>query len=104
MVCDPVTVTGIKEAVAALETKGLTNAEIERRWGILLDRLRGHVGSFPALQAAGPSQDDAAFCLFLHTLAIRTMRFSPAWASAVAARLGITAPVSNASAKMDGSA
>jgi hypothetical protein len=91
MVCDPVTVTGIKEAVAALETKGLTSAEIERRWGVLVDRLLGHVGSFPALQAAELSQNDAAYCLFLHTLAIRTMRFSPAWASAVAARLGVTA-------------
>jgi pimeloyl-ACP methyl ester carboxylesterase len=93
MVCDPVTVTGIKDAVVALEAKGLTGAEIERRWSVLLDRLLGHVGSFPALQADEPSQHDAAYCLFLHSLAIRTMRFSPSWATAVAARLGITRPV-----------
>jgi len=98
MVCDPVTVTGIKDAVAALEAKGLTGAEIERRWSVLLDRLLGHVGSFPALQADEPSQHDAAYCLFLHSLAIRTMRFSPSWASAVASRLGITRPVAIADA------
>ena len=97
MVCDPVTVTGIKDAVAALEAKGLTNAEIERRWSALLERLLRHVGSFPALQADEPSQHDAAYCLFLHSLAIRTMRFSPSWASAVASRLGITRSVKGAS-------
>jgi hypothetical protein len=97
MVCDPVTVTGIKDAVAALEAKGLTSAEIERRWSALLDRLLRNVGSFPALQADEPSQHDAAYCLFLHALAIRTMRFSPSWASAVASRLGITRPVKDAS-------
>jgi hypothetical protein len=91
MVCDPLTVTSIKEGVAALEVKGLTSAEIERRWNALLERLLRHVASFPALPDAESSQHDAAYCLFLHALAIRTMRFSPAWASAVAARLGVTA-------------
>jgi hypothetical protein len=89
--------------VAALEAKELTGTEIEWRWSVLLDRLLRHVGSFPALHADEPSQHDVAYCLFLPWLAIRTMRFSPSWASAVASRLGITRPVAVAvAAALDG--
>ncbi len=91
MVGDPTTVTRIKEAVAALEAKGLTGAEIESRWQRLIGRLHTEVGGFAALPSADPGRSDAAFCLFLHSLAIRTMRFSPSWPKSVATRLGIPA-------------
>ena len=89
MVGDPATVSKIKNAVAALEVKGLTPAEIESRWNQLVGRLRTEVGAFAALPSADPGRSDAAFCLFLHSLAIRTMRFSPSWPKTVATRLGI---------------
>jgi Helicase HerA, central domain len=90
MVNDPRTVSRIRDAVAALEASGLTATEIESRWSDLIDRLYTEVGAFAALPSADPGRADAAFCLFLHSLAIRTMRFSTAWPLAVAARLGIT--------------
>jgi hypothetical protein len=90
MVSDPVTVTRIKDAVAALEVKGLTAAEIESRWKVLTGRLYAEVGGFSALPSADPGRSDSAFCLFLHSLAIRTMRFSPSWSAAVTDHLGIT--------------
>jgi hypothetical protein len=92
MVCDPVTVGQAKDAVAALEATGLDVGELESRWETLLKRLRDKVGSFPALPADSAGRDDVAYCLFLHALAIRTMRFSPAWPAAVATRLGIAQP------------
>ena len=52
-------------------------------------RCRARVTSFGALPSEGSAVDDAAYCLFVHTLAIRTMKFSPAWPRAVAKRLGI---------------
>ena len=91
MVGDPTTVTRIKEAVAALEVKGLSGAEIESRWKHLIGRLHTEVGGFAALPSADPGRSDAAFCLFLHSLAIRTMRFSPSWPKSVATRLGLPA-------------
>jgi hypothetical protein len=91
MVGDPMTVSKIKDAVAALEVKGLTGAEIESRWKQLVSRLHTEVGAFAALPSADPGRSDAAFCLFLHSLAIRTMRFSPSWPKSVATRLGIPA-------------
>lgn len=92
MVCDPLVVSSIKEAVAALEVSGLSAEDIEARWATLVGKLRTQVASFPALPATGPGQSDVAYCLFLHALAVRTMRFSAAWPTAVAARLGITGP------------
>jgi hypothetical protein len=89
MVGDPVTVNRIKDAVAGLEVKGLPEAELAGRWGGLIGLLRAQVGAFPALPAAEPERSDAAYCLFLHAMAVRTMRFSPAWPAAVATRLGI---------------
>jgi hypothetical protein len=91
MVRDPVIVNQIKNDVAALEVKGLAANEIDARWATLLGRLGDHVTSFPALPSAGPGLGDAAYCLFLHALAVRTMRYQPSWPMAVATRLGIPA-------------
>ena len=91
MVRDPVIVDHIKNDVAALEVKGLAAAEIEARWATLLARLKNHVTSFPSLPPADPGLGDAAYCLFLHALGVRTMRYQAAWPRAVAARLGIPA-------------
>jgi len=91
MVGDPATVNNIKAAVAALEDSGLRNVEIESLWKKLIGRLHTAVGAFAALPSADPGRSDAAFCLFLHSLAIRTMRFSPSWPKSVATRLGIPA-------------
>ena len=88
---DPAVVSKLKDAVTALEAKGLTSEEIESRWKQLISRLRTEVGGFSALPSADPGRSDAAFCLFLHSLAIRTMRFSPSWPKSVATRLGLPA-------------
>jgi hypothetical protein len=90
MVYDPTVVGRVKDAVAALEVKGLSAADVEARWATLLKGLRDQVASFPSLPSADPGQSDIAYCLFLHALAVRTMRFSPAWPAALATRLGIT--------------
>jgi hypothetical protein len=95
MVRDPITVSRIKDDVAALEVKGLAANDIEGRWATLLGRLRTQVASFPSLPSAGPGLSDAAYCLFLHALAIRTMRFQPSWPAAVATRLGLPAQSSD---------
>jgi hypothetical protein len=89
MVADPVAVAMVKKWVQALEEPKLPAPEHARRWQALLDGLRAHVAKFPALPAAGPGRDDAAFCLFLHALAVRTMKFTDAWPRAVGTRLGI---------------
>jgi hypothetical protein len=89
IVRDPVVVSRIKDAVAALEVTGLPARDIEARWATLLQGLRSQVTSFPALPATEPGVSDAAYCLFLHALAVRTMRFQPAWPAAVASHLGI---------------
>jgi len=89
MVRDPLVINRIKDAVAALEVKGLSVKEIDGRWATLLSRLRTQVTSFPALPSADPGLSDAAYCLFLHALAVRTMRYQPSWPAAVATRLGI---------------
>jgi hypothetical protein len=92
MAGDPLIVNRIRDRVAALEEKGLARAELDGRWASLIGFLRSHVVTFPALPAAEPDLSDAAYCLFLHALAARTMRFSPSWPTAVATRLGINAP------------
>ena len=89
MVGDPVIVGKVRNWVAALETRGLPAPELTARWEALLRGLRAHVATFPALPAAGPGHDDAAFCLFLHAMAVRTMRYPDSWPHAVATRLGI---------------
>jgi hypothetical protein len=92
MVRDPRVVDRVKDAVAALEATGLTPDDVAGRWQRLLGELWGQVGSFPALPSSEPGRSDMAYCLFLHALAVRTMRYSPAWPGAVAARLGIPEP------------
>ena len=95
MVRDPITVNRIKADVAALEVNGLAAQDIEGRWATLLGRLRAQVASFPSLPSAEPGLSDAAYCLFLHALAVRTMRYSPSWPAAVATRLGLPAQSSD---------
>ena len=91
MASDPVAVNQIKHAIAALEEKGHRSDELERRWTALLRLLRAQAAAFPALPGAEPGLSDAAYCLFLHALAVRTLRFPPSWPAAVASRLGIRA-------------
>ena len=68
-----------------LEVKGLAATRDRVAGGrTLLGRLRAQVAAFPALPSAEPGRSDAAYCLFLHALAVRTMRFSPSWPAAVA--------------------
>ena len=98
MVRDPIVVGRIKDDVAALEVKGLAAKDIEGRWTTLLGRLRAQVASFPSLPSAEPGLSDAAYCLFIHALAVRTMRFQPSWPAAVATRLGIPAQSSDRAA------
>ena len=68
---------------------GPARPELATRWQALLAGLRAHVTTFPALPP-GAGRDDAAFCLFLHAVAVRTMRCTDSWPRAVAQRLGIT--------------
>jgi hypothetical protein len=79
----------IRLAAGALEQEGLTSAQIAERWDALVGALRGTVTSYPVLPQEEPGVSDAAYCIFLHALATKNMRFSPRWASAVAARLGL---------------
>jgi hypothetical protein len=90
MVRDPVTVDRVRQAMGTLEEGELPREEVTARWAMLLGLLRAHVASFPAMPADEPARSDAAYCLFLHALAIRTMRFVPQWPAAVARNLGIT--------------
>ncbi len=89
MVRDPVIVSRLRNDVAALEKPGQSAEDIESGWTTLLRRLQAHVTTFAAMPSAGPDLADAAYCLFLHALSIRTMRYRPAWPANVADRLGI---------------
>ena len=89
MVGDPATVAMVRKWVRDLEEPKLPAPEHTRRWQVLLDGLRAHVSRFPALPTAGPDRDDVSFCLFLHALAVRTMKFTDTWPRAVGTRLGI---------------
>ena len=89
MVGDPVIVGKVRNWVAALEVRGLPAPELAARWQTLLAGLKAHVATFPALPSDGPGQDDVAFCLFLHAMAVRTTRSPDSWPRAVAQRLGI---------------
>jgi hypothetical protein len=44
------------------------------------------------MPAREPGLTDAMYCLFLAALAVRNMRYHPAWAEALASRLGIGSP------------
>lgn len=91
MIGNPTALSKTKDAVATLEVKGLTGAKIEARWKQLVSRLHALVGALAALPSADPGRSDAAFCLFLRSLATRTTRFAPSWPKSVATRLGILA-------------
>jgi hypothetical protein len=92
MVNDPKIVERVRKAASALESKAKTRAEDEARWSWLINGLHKEVSAFAALPSAAAERSDAAFCLFLHVLASRTMRIAPAWPAAVAERLGIRPP------------
>lgn len=89
MVRDNSIVDELQSAVRALEKKGVAREQRAEDWKTLIDRLHGDVRMFEALPNDGPGLADAAYCLFLHSLAIRRMHFSPAWPPAVAQRLGL---------------
>ncbi|MGZ4728999.1 MAG: hypothetical protein ACXWB2_14870, partial [Acidimicrobiales bacterium] len=89
MVRDPSVVGQFERMVGDLQDKTRSPSEVKRGWQDLIAGLRQRVQSFGALPSEGPGVDDAAYCLFVHTLAIRTMKFLPAWPRAVAKRLGI---------------
>jgi hypothetical protein len=89
MVNDPRLVERVRGAAAALEEKGMTRAENEARWSWLINGLHTEVGAFAALPSAATERADAAFCLFLHVLASRTMRIAGAWPAAIADHLEI---------------
>jgi hypothetical protein len=79
----------MERRVGGLEEKDLPSSEVTARWEGLTQELRDRVGLFPTLPQSEPGATDAAYCLFLHSLAVRTMRFSEAWPKAVAKRLGM---------------
>jgi hypothetical protein len=85
-------VKAIGSRVRSLEDKQAPKDQIAQRWQELITDLRGRVGAFPALPETEPGLSQAAYCLFLHALAVRTMRFSDAWPRAVASRLGLAIP------------
>jgi len=89
MVNDPRLVERVRGAAAALEEKGMTRAENEARWSWLINGLQTEVAAFAALPSAAAERADAAFCLFLHVLASRTMRIAGAWPAAIADHLEI---------------
>ena len=62
---------------------------VRERWSKLIAILRTSVARFRALPSEGPGVDDAAFCLFLHSIGVDTMMYAPEWPTAVAERLGI---------------
>ena len=86
---DAAVVRQFEQLVGRLQKSGRPPQDVTRDWNELIDGLRERVRSFHALPSEGKGLDDAAYCLFLHTLAVRTMKFSAAWPKAVARRLGI---------------
>lgn len=89
MVRDPEVVKELGSATRALKPAGLERAEVHARWRQLIELLRVKVRRFPALPSDEPDLSDAAFCLFVHSQAIRNMQASPKWPRAVAKRLGL---------------
>jgi hypothetical protein len=92
MVQDPSVVDRVAGHVAALGRSGQTEDELAVGWAALIAFLRLHVLSFPSMPGQEPGLTDAMYCLFLHALAVRNMRYHPAWAEALASRLGIGSP------------
>jgi Helicase HerA, central domain len=80
MVRDPSVVDRVTDHVAALGKARQTEDELTAHWAALIAFLRSHVLSFPSMPAREPGLTDAMYCLFLHALAVRNMRYHPAWA------------------------
>ena len=80
---------GLTASTRALRSTGLPPPEVRTRWETLTTLLRDEVQRFPALPSEEPDVTDAAFCLFVHSQAIRDMQASTKWPVAVAKRLGI---------------
>ena len=85
-------VAALASRVRSLEDKQATKDQTAQHWPELITGLRDRVRKFPALPETEPGLSQAAYCLFLHALAVRTMRFSAAWPRAVAGRLGLASP------------
>jgi hypothetical protein len=92
MVRDSDVLRQFETRVRSLEDKQASPDELARRWQDLITALRARVRGFPALPDSEPGLSQAAYCLFLHTLAVRTMRFAAAWPRSVARRLGLASP------------
>ncbi len=95
MVRDRKLVGELQGAVRALEDRKRRD-QAEADWEHLLRLLNERVRAFPSLPSQEPSSSDAAYCLFLHGLAIHRANIAPAWPEAVSERLGITSPASDA--------
>lgn len=89
MVRDAKLLSRVAAATRSLRATGLPPSEVKDRWQTLTTLLREEVERFPALPSSEPSVTDAAFCLFVHSQAIRNMQASTKWPVAVAKRLGI---------------
>jgi hypothetical protein len=90
MVRDPELAKGIYELLQPLRDEATSQEQRRDGWQELLDRLRDRVASFPALPSEEPGATDAVYCLFLHVLATRTMRFSASWPNTASRLLKIT--------------
>lgn len=75
--------------VRRIGQRDLSEEEKDVRWKALIGSLVDLVKDIPALPDTEPGVADAAFCVFLHSLAARTMKYSSSWPREVATRLGI---------------
>ena len=66
------------------------HADATHRWEALASALRQTVRTFPALPSAEPGLSDAAFCVFLHCLALDVPEPNSAWPNQVAYCLELT--------------
>lgn len=92
----------LQNTMRYLEGKSNPAADQEKGWEHLLGVLRSRVKSFAVLPSEEPGTSDAAYCLFLHSLAIRRMHFSPLWPAMAAQRLGIAETATSPEAVGDG--
>ena len=91
----------VEQIIRSLEAPGMTQEEQDALWSRLIDGLTMRVRSFPALPTEAPGLSDAAYCIFLHSLASRHVHFRPAWSAAVAQRLGLSADLNNERSRDD---
>ena len=89
MVRDASLIGDVVRSVRSLEQSGTSRDEKDASWSQLLESLRSRVRAFPALPADDPGLSDAAYCVFLHSLASQRMHFAPAWSHAMAERLAL---------------